>query len=111
MDNRETQRLKGVLDHCLLALIAERLRYGFELMRSLDELALGRIGEGSIYPLLSRLLRAELVETYTFTSPDTGRKRNYYRILPKGQEKLDEWTAEWVDFAGAVDVILGVARS
>jgi PadR family transcriptional regulator PadR len=108
VEKKDTQRLKGVLDHCLLALIAKRPRYGFELIQRLDEMGLLTVGAGSIYPLLSRLQQAGLVETFITTSDETGRKRKYYRILPEGTEKLLEWNREWVSFAGRVNTILGV---
>lgn len=108
VDNKDTQRMKGVLDHCLLALIARRPRYGFELLQRLDELGLLPVGEGSIYPLLGRLQKMGLVETFIMTSDETGRKRKYYRILPKGEETLHEWNREWISFASRVNKILEV---
>jgi PadR family transcriptional regulator PadR len=106
--NRDTQRLKGVLDHCLLAMIAKRPRYGFELIRRLDELGLLVVGEGSIYPLLSRMQNEGLIEAFVVTSEETGRKRKYYRILPKGEETLRGLNRSWASFGGRVNAILGV---
>jgi PadR family transcriptional regulator PadR len=106
--NRDTQRLKGVLDHCLLAMIEKRPRYGFELIRRLDELGLLVVGEGSIYPLLSRMQNEGLIEAFIVTSDETGRKRKYYRVLPKGEEMLGELNRSWASFGGRVNAILGV---
>lgn len=106
--NRDTQRLKGVLDHCLLAMIAKRPRYGFELIQNLDEAGLLVVGEGSIYPLLSKMQNEELVEAFVVTSEETGRKRKYYRILGKGEETLRELNRSWIDFGSRVNTILGV---
>lgn len=106
--NRDTQRLKGVLDHCLLAMIAKRPRYGFELIQNLDEAGLLVIGEGSIYPLLSKMQNEGLVEAFVVTAEETGRKRKYYRILEKGEETLQELNRSWADFGSRVNTILGV---
>jgi PadR family transcriptional regulator, regulatory protein PadR len=106
--NRDTQRLKGVLDHCLLAMIEKRPRYGFELIRRLDELGLLVVGEGTIYPLLSRMQNEGLIEAFVVTSDETGRKRKYYRVLPKGEETLGELNRSWASFGGRVNAILGV---
>jgi PadR family transcriptional regulator, regulatory protein PadR len=106
--NRDTQRLKGVLDHCLLAMIEKRPRYGFELIRRLDELGLLVVGEGTIYPLLSRMQNEGLIEAFIVTSDETGRKRKYYRVLPKGEETLGELNRSWASFGGRVNAILGV---
>lgn len=107
-NNRDTQRLKGVLDHCLLALIAERPRYGFELIKQLDEAGLLAVGEGSIYPLLSRMQNDGLIEAFMVTAEETGRKRKYYRILGKGEKELQELNRGWADFDSRVNTILGV---
>lgn len=102
--SRQTQRLKGFLDHILLALIAERPRYGFELREILGgvlpELT---VADGSIYPLLSRLREQGLVCSRTARSSETGRERRYYEILPEGREKLAEWEGQWERFRGAMD--------
>ena len=106
--NRDTQRLKGVLDHCLLALISKRPRYGFELIQSLDEAGLLVVGDGSIYPLLSRMQNDGLIEAFVVTSEETGRKRKYYRILGKGEETLQDLNRSWISFGSRINTILGV---
>jgi PadR family transcriptional regulator, regulatory protein PadR len=91
-----------------LAMIEKRPRYGFELIRRLDELGLLVVGEGSIYPLLSRMQNEGLIEAFIVTSDETGRKRKYYRVLPKGEETLGELNRSWASFGGRVNAILGV---
>ena len=49
---------------CLLALIAEEPCYGYEMVRKLEDRGLALVGEGSIYPLLSRLQKTGLVESF-----------------------------------------------
>lgn len=107
-ESKNTQRLRGVLDHCLLAMIAEKPRYGFEMIkRLLDEEGLSSVGEGSIYPLLTRLERAGLIAGY-IVAPEGKRKRKYYKILPAGEERLRVWTRDWMTFKESVDDVLGV---
>lgn len=105
---RDTQRMKGVLDHCLLAIIARRPMYGFEIITSLDELGLMVVGEGTIYPALKRMNEAGLVEVEDVRSHDTGRMRRYYNITASGQRQLEQWNGEWVSFTGRVNQILQV---
>lgn len=102
MDKKDTQRWKGVLDVCLLALIAQRPRYGFELIPRLEEMGLLALGEGSIYPLLSRMQNGGLIEAFVLTSEETARKHKYYSILPGGEEKLREYEQEWMSLPTAV---------
>ena len=102
--SRQTQRLKGFLDHILLALIAERPRYGFELKEILGEaLPDLTVADGSIYPLLARLREQGLVTSRMARSTETGRERRYYEILPEGRERLADWERQWERFRGAMD--------
>ncbi|MEX2393877.1 MAG: PadR family transcriptional regulator, partial [Actinomycetota bacterium] len=59
-----SQLLKGVLEMCLLALIDEEPRYGYEMTQKLNERGLDLVSEGTIYPLLSRLAKLGFVQTY-----------------------------------------------
>ena len=102
--SRQTQRLKGFLDHILLALIAERPRYGFELKEILGEtLPDLTVADGSIYPLLAKLREQGLVTSRMARSTETGRERRYYEILPEGRERLADWERQWERFRGAMD--------
>ena len=102
---RSSQLLKGVLDMCLLAVIAEEPSYGYEMVRKLEERGLALVGEGSIYPLLSRLQRQGLVQSYSVESPG-GPPRKYYKIAAAGRRRLGEWTKEWKALSQGVDRIL-----
>lgn len=106
---RSSQLLKGVLEMCLLAIIAEEPSYGYEMARKLEARGLSLVGEGSIYPLLSRLQRQGLVEAYTEQSPG-GPPRKYYRIAATGRIRLGEWIAEWRALSDGVDQIVAGAR-
>ena len=102
---RSSQLLKGVLDMCLLAVIAEEPSYGYEMARKLEGLGLSLVGEGSIYPLLSRLQRRGLVETFSKESTG-GPPRKYYRIAGEGRRQLERWIEEWHRLAGGVAGVL-----
>ena len=105
MENRQTQLLKGVLDMCLLALIAEEPCYGYEMVQKMTQRGLKLVSEGSIYPLLSRLQQSDYIES-TLVASSEGPKRKYYRIRPKGLAQLISWQADWYSFSVAVDCIL-----
>ncbi|PZW27066.1 PadR family transcriptional regulator PadR [Thermosporothrix hazakensis] len=105
MEKRSTQLLKGTLDMCLLALIARRPCYGYEMVQQLAQQGLDLVSEGSIYPLLSRLQHLKYIEGYLVASPE-GPKRKYYRLLPEGARQLRQWRAEWETFVQVVTGIL-----
>jgi PadR family transcriptional regulator PadR len=108
--DHSSQLLKGVLDMCLLALVAEQPTYGYEIARKLEERGLHLASEGSIYPLLSRLQRQGLVEGYLVESAG-GPARKYYRLAPSGQSTLSDWVSDWHALeAGVNGVINGANR-
>ena len=103
--NRRSQLLRGVLDVCLLAVIAEQATYGYEMTKRLAERGLEIVGEGSIYPALGRLERDGLVEAYAEAS-NGGPPRKYYRLTPAGQAALERWSEDWRATRSAVDGVL-----
>jgi PadR family transcriptional regulator PadR len=107
---RSTQLLKGTLDMCLLAIIAQQPCYGYEMVQRLAQHGLALVSEGSIYPLLSRLQQRGYLEGHLVPSTD-GPPRKYYRLTSRGAGQLAEWQAEWESFAGAVSQILQGGRS
>ena len=94
---------KGVLEICVLTVVARRDCYGYELVeeisRSID------IAEGTIYPLLRRLHDEDCFATYLKESGE-GPPRKYYRITPHGRTVLAAMRAEWNGFVVGVDNIL-----
>lgn len=102
---RRTELLRGVLDLCLLAVMAEGPAYGYEMTRRLRARGLAIVGEGSIYPLLGRLEREGLVETYRAAS-NGGPPRKYYRPSSAGRVALALGVAEWRAARDAVDAVL-----
>jgi len=96
------QMRRGTLQYCVLALLADEERYGFDLVRALAEVDGMVTSEGTIYPLLSRLRRDGLVETNWQESP-SGPPRRYYRLTETGRDSLEGFLREWGRFRDAVD--------
>lgn len=105
-ERRSSQLLRGVLDLCLLAVVADEPAYGYEMTKRLRTRGLSIVGEGSIYPLLGRLERDGLVDTYRAAS-DGGPPRKYYRVSATGRRALETGAAEWVSARDAIDAVLG----
>lgn len=102
---RRSQLLRGVLDLCLLAVIEEGPAYGYVMTKRLRDRGLSIVGEGSIYPLLGRLERDGLVETYRAAS-DGGPPRKYYRTSRSGKRALVHGVTEWRSARDAIDAVL-----
>ena len=58
-----SQLRRGALEFCVLALLREEERYGFEIVRTLSEADGLVTTEGTVYPLLARLRKEGVVET------------------------------------------------
>jgi PadR family transcriptional regulator PadR len=99
------QLRRGVVEYCVLALLRDGERYGFELVRMLSELDGLVTSEGTIYPLLGRLRRDDAVAT-TWRESASGPPRRYYRLTPQGRAALEQFTVEWERFRDGVDHVL-----
>jgi PadR family transcriptional regulator len=98
---------RGVVEHCVLALVDEDESYAFEIVRVLGERGLVT-SEGTIYPLLSRLRRDGLVASI-WRESDAGPPRRYYRITDAGRAALARFIADWTGLRDAVDGLIGGA--
>jgi PadR family transcriptional regulator, regulatory protein PadR len=103
--NALTQLRRGVLEYCVLALLRDGDRYGFELVRELSEADGLVTSEGTIYPLLTRLRRDEHVVTF-WQESESGPPRRYYRLTDAGHAALGAFTRDWARFRDSVDQIL-----
>ena len=104
-DSAISQLRRGVLEFCVLALLRDRERYSFELVRALGEAGGLVTTEGTLYPLLGRLRRDGLVDS-TSQASTAGPPRRYYRLTPAGHEALAAFAAEWTRFRTSVDTML-----
>ncbi|MEE6282841.1 PadR family transcriptional regulator [Georgenia sunbinii] len=104
--DRSSRLLRGILDACLLALVAERDRYGYEIADALRGAGLGLVRDGSIYPLLSRLEHKGHLDSYLAPSA-SGPRRRYYAITSAGRTELHSAAAIWAQVSGGVEAVLG----
>jgi PadR family transcriptional regulator PadR len=108
--NPITQLRRGVLEFCVLSLLREDARYGFDLVRRLGEVDGMVTSEGTIYPLLSRLRRDGWVQT-SWQESESGPPRRYYAISPDGRQALAGFTSEWRRFRDSVDELLATGEN
>ncbi|MEA4823659.1 MAG: PadR family transcriptional regulator [Clostridiaceae bacterium] len=99
----DPQLKKGLLDACVLAVIEDRDTYGYSLTQKTVEL-LG-VSESSLYPVLRRLEQQGCFETYN--AEYGGRLRKYYRMTPKGQERLSDMRADMNALHRIIEFIMG----
>jgi len=99
-----TQFKKGVLELCVLSLLKQGDKYGYELADTVGRSI--AISEGTIYPLLKRLRNEGYFEVYLKESPN-GPARKYYRLTKKGRDTQAVLEKEWNEFSVRVSEILG----
>jgi PadR family transcriptional regulator PadR len=91
---------KGLLEFVILRIIdADRL-YVADMLKRLSATEFAT-QEGTLYPLLSRMRREELVD-YEWKESESGPPRKYYQLTPKGQAALAELTAYWTSLNSTI---------
>lgn len=99
------QMRKGVVEYCVLGLLAREPMYGWQLADALG--GAGLIASiGTLYPLLGRLRDHGWVATFDRPS-ESGPVRRYYRLTDAGVEQLERFRAQWTPFARVVTGMVG----
>jgi len=92
----------GLLDAMVLSIVQNNDTYGYEITQYLRKAV--DISESTLYPVLRRLQKGEMLETYD--KEFMGRNRRYYRITTKGNDSLEEYREEWRSHKKKIDSIL-----
>ena len=100
IENTTAQMRKGILEFCILSLISGRDLYTSEILESLKN---GKmvVVEGTVYPLLTRLKNADLLQ-YRWEESTSGPPRKYYSITTKCKSFLSELQQVWNELNKAV---------
>jgi len=101
LENTQSQMRKGVLEFCILSIIAQNESYPSDIITKMKESKL-IVVEGTLYPLLTRLKNAGLL-TYRWVESNAGPPRKYYSMTALGQEFLNELRKTWEELADAVN--------
>ena len=94
MGKQETEMLKGTLEGIVLAILAGRRAYGYEITAWLRDQGFSDIAEGTIYALLVRVEKRGLVDVEKVAS-DKGPPRKVYALNAEGRQYLDEFWRTW----------------
>jgi len=104
LENTQVQMRKGILEFCVLNIISRGEVYASDMLEELTEAKI-MVVEGTLYPLLTRLRKAELVE-YKWVESTSGPPRKYYRLTTKGQVFLQSLKSTWIDLIASTDKII-----
>ena len=102
MANQLTEMLKGTLEGIVLATLAARPAYGYEITARLRELGFSDIVEGTVYALLVRIEQRGLVDVEKVPS-EKGPPRKVYTLNVQGRDQLAEFWRTWSFLAGRIE--------
>lgn len=86
---------KGILEYCVLHIISRGEVYASDMLEELTSAKI-MVVEGTLYPLLTRLRKAGLVE-YKWVESSSGPPRKYYTLTGEGGSFLDNLNSTWKD--------------
>lgn len=101
LENSKAQMKKGVLELCILSIIAnDKECYASEILGRMKQAKL-LVVEGTLYPLLTRLKNDGLL-SYQWVESKSGPPRKYYQLTTEGEKFLIELRAAWEELVQAV---------
>lgn len=103
IENTKAQMRKGVLEYCILSILKNEDKYVAEILETLKNAKM-LVVEGTIYPLLTRLKNAGLLN-YRWEESSSGPPRKYYTLTETGKIFLTELNSTWDELQNAVTVV------
>ena len=101
MDNI-TEMLKGVLEGCVLEIISREPTYGYEITQQLRKLGFSDVVEGTVYTILVRLEKNQLVSIEKKPS-EVGPPRKFYSLTDRGYKELHAFWHKWEFVASKIN--------
>lgn len=104
LENTQIQMRKGVLEFCILSIIARGEVYASDMLEELTNAKI-MVVEGTLYPLLTRLRKAGLVD-YKWVESISGPPRKYYTLTDKGNQFLQGLRSTWNELVTSTNTIV-----
>ena len=102
MGNQMTEMLKGTLEGIVLAILAARPAYGYEITARLREQGFSDLVEGTIYAVLVRIEQKGFVDVDKVPS-EKGPPRKVYSLNARGRDQLEEFWRTWSFLAERIE--------
>ena len=101
VSNTSAQMRKGILEFCILLILSKEKRYASDILKGLKEADL-LVVEGTLYPLLNRLKRSEVL-AYEWEESPNGPPRKYYTLTKTGEQLLKELLPKWNNLSTSIN--------
>ena len=102
-DNIKIQMRRGVIEYCILAILARGDSYAPKIIMELKESQM-IVVEGTLYPILTRQKNTGLL-SYRWEESPQGPPRKYYTLTEKGKEQLAQFDKAWVELIEQIETI------
>ncbi len=109
VENTQVQMRKGILEFCILHIISRGEVYASDMLVELTSAKI-MVVEGTLYPLLTRLRKAGLLD-YKWVESRSGPPRKYYTITNSGHEFLKRLSETWGDLVTSTGRITSKKKS
>lgn len=100
----KSQVKKGTLAFIILNILKDHEYYGYELIEEVKKYTAIEIAEGTLYPLMNRLKKEELVIS-KWVEQNSGIPRKYYSLTSTGEQTLIEMRTYWFELEKAIHKI------
>lgn len=104
VENTQIQMRKGILEFCILHIISRGEVYASDMLEELTSAKI-IVVEGTLYPLLTRLRKAELLE-YKWVESTSGPPRKYYTLTQEGSKFLEKLNTTWEELYESTNKII-----
>ena len=108
VENTKAQMRKGVLEYCILSILNGKDKYASEILGTLKDAKM-LVVEGTIYPLLTRLKNAGLLN-YRWEESTSGPPRKYYTLTDLGQSTYKNLRIEWTTFQQSINGLINLSQ-
>jgi DNA-binding PadR family transcriptional regulator len=99
-----TEMLKGVLEGCVLELISRGETYGYEITRQLNALGFTEVVEGTVYTIMVRLEKNQLVNIEKRPS-ELGPPRKFFTLNAAGRAELERFWQRWAFLSARIEAL------
>ena len=99
IENTQIQMRKGILEYCILKIISRGEVYASDMLGELTSARI-MVVEGTLYPLLTRLRKADLVG-YKWVESSSGPPRKYYTLTGEGKDFLKHLEGTWKELVNS----------
>lgn len=104
IENTQVQMRKGILEFCILHIISRGEVYASNMLNELTSAKI-MVVEGTLYPLLTRLRKAGLVD-YKWVESNSGPPRKYYTLTEDGEKFLTGLDQTWAELVSSTKKII-----